>query len=371
MNLRPLLLCVVVAGCGGQSDPYAPIDDALCAYTVKCGGGTADDETACRTASAARRAGAGYSLGEAIASGRAELDAAARDACVASIRGADCAELPWDQCRSVIRGKVPPGGACKDDRECDGGTCARGAEFALPGCVGVCVAPPKRGEACSDRCAAEDYCDATTRVCSERKPAGAACALGECQAGLQCAGPPGGMVCRSGWGQLGDSCAALASVERQCALGLYCASHGATPSGTCAPRVGAGAACSTASQCQDGLRCVAAADGSATCAPPLDEGASCIATPTLGEPGCRLELSCDAASSRCVRPPRLEARACSGGLDCLTAVDVVSYYCDDATRRCTRRAAVGEACAPQPVPADSCIEGICDAASRTCVLVCS
>ena len=372
MRLRPIVLCLIAAGCGNgtRNDPYAAVDAALCAWTVKCRGGTADDEAACRAASAERRARAAYSLGEAIASGRAELDGARRDACVASIRGADCAELPSDQCLFIVRGKVPPGGGCKDDSECAGGFCQRGSAFPTPGCDGVCTAYPKRGDACSDRCAPEDYCDATTRVCLARKPAGATCAVGECEIGLQCAGPDGSAVCR-GPGQRGESCVPLVTVERSCALGLYCAGQGSFPSGTCTQRVGEGEACTSTPECQDGLLCVAASDGTATCARPLVEGAACVPTPTLGEAGCRLELSCDAASNRCRRLPEPEARACADDSECQTTFEVGAYYCDDATRMCKRRAAVGEACVPQPLPSASCEEGICDATSRTCVLVCS
>lgn len=362
------MLCLLAAGCGGRNDPYAPIDDAVCAWTVKCRGGTSDDEAACRAASAELRAGAAYGPGDAIASGRAELDGAARDACVASIRAADCTAVPWARCLFVVRGKVRPGGACQDDIDCDGGTCARNGQFPIRGCAGVCVAYPKRGEPCTDRCAPEDYCDDSAHVCMARKPAGAACAGGECELGLQCVGPEGARVC-GGPGQPGDGCVGLVTTEAQCASGLYCASQLPGNSGTCAFRVGEGQACTTTPQCQDGLLCVAATDGSATCARPLAEGAACVATPSTGEPGCGVALLCD-ASSRCVRWPALQGRPCGDNSGCESAFENGAYYCDGATRVCTRRASLGEACVRQQVPSDSCTDGICDADSHRCVLFC-
>jgi hypothetical protein len=122
--------------------------------------------------------------------------------------------------------------------------------------------------------------------------------------------------------------------------------------------------------CLDGLLCVAAADGTGTCARPLADGAACVPAPTVGEPGCRLGSSCDAASSRCLRLPEPEGRACTDGSECQTTFSLGGYYCDDATKVCKRRAAVGEACVPQQVPAASCEDGICDPTSRTCVLFC-
>lgn len=371
LNPRPIVLCLLLfVGCGGGNDPYAPVDDALCAWTVKCAGGTSDDEAACRAASAERRARAAYSLGEAVASGRATLDSAGRDACVASIRGADCAELPMGQCRSIVRGNVRPGGACWGDAECVGGTCERGSPYPTPGCGGVCVAYPKRGDACTDRCSPDDYCDTTTHVCTALKPAGATCTnLGECEGELQCNGPEGARVC-SGPGQSGDPCPVVVTVERRCALGLYCASEGTSLSGTCAPRVGEAQPCTTSLQCQDGLVCVAAADGTASCARPLAEGAACVPTPAVGIPGCQLQLACD-PTSHCRRPPEPQGRACAGDLDCQATFEDGFYYCDGASKTCARRAALGEACVPQTVPAASCSDGICDAAGRRCILVCN
>ena len=367
--MRPLVLCVLAAGCGSPNDPYAPVDDALCAWTVKCRGGTAADEATCEAAAAERRARVAYSLGEAIASGRAELDRAGRDACVASIRSADCAERPWDQCLSIVRGMVQPGGACEDDAECAGGTCARKIQYPTPGCAGVCVAYPKRGDSCTDRCAPEDYCDVTTHVCTARKPAGATCDnLGECQAGLQCSGPAGAASC-SGPGQAGDPCPAVVTVERRCALGLYCGGPAGATSGTCTQRVGEGAACTGTAACQDGLLCAAAVDGTARCARPLAEDAACVPAPTVGEPGCALELSCD-GTGRCHRPPALDGRACADQLDCQSAFELDTYYCDATSGTCARRAGVGEACVPQPVPMSSCLEGACDPTRKTCILIC-
>ena len=255
--------------------------------------------------------------------------------------------------------------------ECAGGTCARnGADpFPTPGCEGVCRAYSERGAPCASGCARADYCDATTKVCLARKPAGATCAVGECDIGLQCAGATGSAVCR-GPGQPGDSCTPFATVERTCALGLFCAGDGTFSSGTCTQRVGEGATCSTSAECQDGVLCVAAADGTATCARPLAEGAACVPMPTVGEPGCQLALSCDAASSRCRRLPQPEGHACTDEVDCQAAFDITAYYCDLTTRLCRRRAAVGEACVPQQPPSASCADGICDQTSRTCVLVC-
>src|SRR5262249_35649504 len=144
----------------------------------------------------------------------------------------------------------------------------------------------------------------TAMVCMARKPAGAACTYIGCQPGLHCAGPEGSSVCR-GPGQVGDWCPFAVTVERNCALGLVCGGDPSSTSGTCGLRVGEGAACKGSGQCQDGILCVAAADGTAACARPLAEGAACVPLPAFGsgEPGCALGLVCDAASNRCLRLP--------------------------------------------------------------------
>ncbi|HEX6837723.1 MAG TPA: hypothetical protein VF334_14175, partial [Polyangia bacterium] len=138
---------------------------------------------------------------------------------------------------------------------------------------------------------------------------------------------------------------------------------------TCAARVGEAQPCTTSLQCEDGLLCVGAPDGTATCARPLAEGAACVATPSVGEPGCQLDRPCD-ASGHCRRLPALDGRACADGTECASAFEMGTYYCDGATKVCVRTAAVGEPCVLQQPPMASCQEGVCDAATLRCVLVC-
>jgi hypothetical protein len=370
MSPRTFVLCLIAtAGCG-SADPFAEIDAAECALIVRCGGGTADDEAACRSAYADHRARVAYSVNDAIASGRAEVDGARRGDCIASIRDADCVARSYDRCWFVVRGNVPPGGACQADMDCTDGFCERPLSYPIDGCDGVCRAYPKHGEPCTTRCVPTDYCEAATKTCMTRKPAGATCVSGECALGLQCIESDGQARCR-GPGQQGQPCTRPQTVEATCASGLYCAGAGTELSGTCEARAGEGAACTTTLGCRDGLRCIGADNGTAVCAQPLADGATCASTPAVGEPGCRLTLSCDPASHRCVRPPAPEQRTCSSEFDCQTTFGLTAYYCDTASHACKRRAVVGESCAPQQLPSASCEQGVCDPTSHTCILVCS
>jgi hypothetical protein len=163
MSPRTFVLCLIAtAGCG-SADPFAEIDAAECALIVRCGGGTADDEAACRSAYADHRARVAYSVNDAIASGRAEVDGARRGDCIASIRDADCVARSYDRCLFVVRGNVPPGGACQADMDCTDGFCERPLSYPIDGCDGVCRAYPKHGEPCTTRCVPTDYCDVRER----------------------------------------------------------------------------------------------------------------------------------------------------------------------------------------------------------------
>ena len=104
--------------------------------------------------------------------GRSSFDGVKLDACLKTIRSADCATLNMTNhvtgvpgCESFVTPLVAVGGACSNDFECQDSFCQKAP---MTSGDGVCQPFAGSGAACSDqqRCGAGLICDGTTNVCT-------------------------------------------------------------------------------------------------------------------------------------------------------------------------------------------------------------
>ncbi|HOX43832.1 MAG TPA: hypothetical protein PK668_09540 [Myxococcota bacterium] len=128
----------------------------------------------------------------AVAAGRASYDPVLAGACLESMGSAPCgAELAFlfGGCQEFFHGTQPSGAECASPLECaDGTSCVipQGEE------VGTCLDYLVLGAVCNLQPTAPCdprnlFCDSLTHLCTERKPAGSACAdYSECQSELEC-----------------------------------------------------------------------------------------------------------------------------------------------------------------------------------------
>lgn len=191
------------------------------------------------------------------AEGRVTIDEDAARACVAAAKDArDAAPLTASvddvpACAKVVKGRVAPGGACKNDLDCaDEHVCSGEAEGK-----GTCAKPAAKGAACEPTtplpfggrhatcarglaCDAEQRC-ATVAAIGERcvVTAGATCdtAQASCWNGR----------CRERARDKGEC-----EFDADCAPGLSCARAPGKDKGACAPKKAAGAACRENGECR-------------------------------------------------------------------------------------------------------------------------
>jgi MYXO-CTERM domain-containing protein len=123
------------------------------------------------------------------AKGRFVYDGAKMGTCIAGLGALSCAD--WvtgladpPGCTDAFVPKVAVGGACQQDAECIGGTCAGADTTVMPPVDGACKARIAHGAACAieDTCVDGDYCDGT---CTSHKAGGAACTSSD-QCGYAC-----------------------------------------------------------------------------------------------------------------------------------------------------------------------------------------
>lgn len=320
--------------------------------------------------------------------GRASLNLAGAQACLAQLNNRTCAQgLPFSGCSTLLTGLVPRDGACFDSNECDAtswcdlstacpGRCvARVAvgQLATPetGCVenayvfnGVCTALVPMGQSCAPpagstvtRACLAGQC--INNVCGPRAldlTEGATCAPNtspECARGLQCSA---------------NRCIPLVDLNgacdsaRRCKGDLYC-----SPANVCVRPGPAGAACSPDLQCAAGLYCNRPAGStSGTCAPFKQVDAPCTAqfecdpntmycTATTAQPNgvCRLK---GAVMAACTFPNRFWS--CGEYLYC-TATSATpngvcanqksaGATCDVNGNECLGRCMSGRCTVPQP-----------------------
>jgi hypothetical protein len=192
-----------------------------------------------------------------VPAGRISFDSGKADACISSVTGMACNVLPTtgDACKDVIVPKVAGGGNCFDDMECIDGTC-----LLASGCPGKCEIRGKVGDTCGntgdppcDSKAAK--CDYTAHKCVALATSGACSYSSDCADGYFCKKPSTSGSCKP-FGTLDCTCSALG---------------------------GAGAACTTSSECQQSLSCV-----SSVCKAPAKSGEAC----NFQDGGCEAKLAC-------------------------------------------------------------------------------
>lgn len=212
----------------------------------------------------------------------------------------------------------------------------------------------KRGTIAYDGTSAQTCLDAITTDCADlvepaacdvtfrgKVPAGGACVIStECVGGGACVKPDTCTVsCCAGTCQavaapaaIGGACDILASTP--CVDGAFCANDG-----TCTARRPVGAACSGArNECVSPAVCLYRPDGSPeTCTVISSEpGAACAPGANFG---CgREDETCNATTSLCTKRAAVGA-ACASSADC------VGYaYCDTTVGTCKARPTLGQAC---------------------------
>jgi hypothetical protein len=217
----------------------------------------------------------------AVSRGRAVVDPAKADACLAAIARATCAEIAAGvlerACAELLAGTVPPGGACRADHEC---ASTQQGQYRCEGDV---------RSACGGRC-------------TPRPPSGERCGTGECVYGTICDRTGGAERCVPS-SFAGTPC----NTADGCGANDYCRWNptGAL-AGTCAPRV-ADAPCTRPWECPFPYTCVPDGRGvTSHCGVGLPVGVPChsyVDEATVGPfSDCAVTLTClpvTAGSFRC------------------------------------------------------------------------
>jgi hypothetical protein len=295
--------------------------------------------------------------------GRQVYDRNSAEACLAEVRALTCQSGSLESCQHVLRGAVGPGGACRQESDCDE-VSTRGCDFGAGTCPGTCRAPAPLGSECGWGCADGLACEGGFCVAApgENEP----CIGGTCGEGLVCA--PGNLCAKPG--RTGAPCGSTGQCDEDffcdeyrtpkscqpfpedpssglgercgdpwsCEAGLWC-DYGPVPP-ACKAKLASGVACNFPEQCAEGLTCRVEDGGSVSrCLAPQKLGTSC----KTGDYSCQPLLSCDGVASgdpgKCVAPARLgeycgaaryEFRECMEG------------WCDGAV--CKPFLALGAAC---------------------------
>jgi hypothetical protein len=144
----------------------------------------------------------------------------------------------------------------------------------------------------------------------------------------------------------------------QCQSG-YCKIPSGQSCGVCVEWAKQGAACTTTSDCDPGLRCA----GNSTCQPAVTDGATC----DTAHP-CSPELYCDPTSTKCTKPGSPPA-VCDPTLGSADCDYFQAAYCDGTSKVCTPYGLAndGQACgyimnvSTVCTGGEGCLSGICTA----------
>jgi hypothetical protein len=355
MRRAAMVMAAVLAGCGSGSSGSLSIDDfGVKAATWVCGiiSKCAFPLASYATQACIQSSNPAADIKVALNANRVKYDGAQAQACVDALNALSCSALS---------------GTLKTPASC---------QAALKGTVAA-------GGACTttrlDFDCASGYCKAPSGSCSGTCAAlaqlGADCTSTRCDAGLVC-----GTNNRCSTPLAPGGAGATCTSGSDCAFGFYCLSGVST--GTCTAQVQAGGTCGEDSahafsglngQCAVGLVCrglvVDIATGSTTpgvCTFPVDEGALCVSSSTgkYTVTGCKYGLVCPSGS--CVKPP--SSGTCANDLftPCLltgAGFGTGGYYCD-STSTCKAPKAAGAACASS----QECADGNCS--NMVCVAVC-
>jgi len=319
---------------------------ALCGALYRCPtlpeGGTAlaifRNEATC-----VQRAGslAGANLDDlvtAVRAGRVRYDGAVAARCLQEVT-ARCAQSDAELariCRGAFTGTLAVGAGCWRSEECTEGYCDHETGSARQ-CPGVCRPSVAAGGACS-----------VARQCAGWGDGSGACLGGTCVAVSPGAPAAAGGAC--GLVQAGASAIAV-----ECMAGSVCVNN------RCEAVVAADAPCMRGQPCATGHVCVER-PGTTTTVCTLaaslvvnQPGATCAA---MGTPLCNpLErLRCEVSSRTCVSVgDGTMGSNCLPGSDFLSLTCNSGLRCDDATRRCVARLAVGAMCQRD----SDCLSGEC------------
>jgi hypothetical protein len=315
--MRLVLVCALVAACGGSSSssdkpgddtpgPTIPpeqytdaVEDAQCTAMVRCE--QVEDAATCDAANI-RVNQDQQSLLAAVADGTVIYDGEAAAKCVDELAMQMCVFPGFHvdtACADVFTGTVATGGACFVDQQCAGGGACRqndsGCDTRTTCCIGTCMGSLTEsalGGQCGDSmhyCSPETYCAGTT-CAAPITQAGAACGALDA-----CANP---MICNldfmTGTGTCKTPAATGAACVRAdlrpcadsrdyCDAGTLKCTHGVAPGGSCAT-----------AECVDWAKCMAN-----TCVAERKLGETC--STAANAPSCAGTLKCTAGT--CQAPP--------------------------------------------------------------------
>ncbi|HEY5923561.1 MAG TPA: hypothetical protein VIV11_17895 [Kofleriaceae bacterium] len=289
--MRCLAAFALLAGCTGGIDyPHFPaaLEDARCAYYVRCGvaAGAAECQAYYDRISIANR-----STETAVDMSIIIYDGGIAQRCLDAYAALSCdvTELTGDElsiCSDVLTGTLAVGDTCAFDRECASNNCSAPA-CPTSCCSGTCepaVALPSVGQPCTALCEGDAFCG-LDQICHASLPAGAACNAEPCAYGLYCAGRTGtmagtcrplphlGQACENACAEIGATCYAgtcveLALLDDPCTSNAQCSMFYECSSMQCALFPTLGMPCTTtcyeASYC-DGTTCVAQKPTGSTC----------------------------------------------------------------------------------------------------------
>jgi hypothetical protein len=352
-----LLVTAAVAGCGGIDsfdDFRRQLSSRWCDRQIRCGELGASESVHCGIPAPLGSIGPGVDdLPAAVSRKALQLHGGNAQHCLDAVQNAPCdpdqADLAFRRwCHNIVSALVPVGGACVDSIECEGGACAASA-----GCTGTCIPWALVGGACDGSNRPERTCDPTVHycdidTCARKKQPGSRCNNDvECVFDYACVdGRCGDHPRIKEGGRCGPGLP-------PCRDGLFCDS-----TLLCTKRLPAGAPCSVANACKDGLVCVAG-----SCVAWSDVDGACTAGSDATAPtGCPASQRC--VGGRCVLAVGQNAtlagpdRTCSANADCQSGL-----WCQG--RLCTYRSGVGGSCSGGESCVDplSCQVGQCGAVS--------
>ena len=325
------------AGDDGDSSSYVSLTQipqayqaAMCTHLVACH--EMPDQATCL----ASTVGSYYIdpvLIQTAQTGKIRYDGSKLFECFANLAAASCnpGDLSnresVDQCALYIfSGTVRAGQPCTSNVECVSQQCGSGDTCnGLSGCCSdVCVGdvapsriPPALGSACApatfgyNSCAATQYCDPATNLCTALQPKGGPCiSTSACADGLVC-DAQNTLSCIAA-PQLGDPCPLGQCGE----LGTYC-----EPGDDICRVVGSiGDSCAVGHLCSPYLVCDAA---TTTCQLYPQTGQSCETLQKCNDLG----TYCDISTETCIARVA-DSEPCDASYRC------ISEYCDMTTMRC-------------------------------------
>ncbi len=308
---------ITVLACGGSASVTGPDDacgqyyDALTAYAKRCSSSTLSGERSdflaiCKAALAAP----GTSITQGMLAN-----------CASAVNGTTLCSLNDIAACKPGPGSLADGTACGSDAQCASGDCKTTTTNGLS--CGTCVKTAKEGEACNvaptnTACATDLRCDKNVCVKNVTIPPGGTCSFtgspgSNCAAGTACNAPPTPNAT--------GTCAPIPKEGQPCTT--TCDTNLVCSNSVCIARVDVGAACTTNSQCKNGLYCDTTTK---TCATTkiAKVGEPCGTTGTKCDAG--LACTSNGTSSTCVALKR-NGEACTANDRCAEFLNCINGVC--------------------------------------------